>query len=94
MAFGEVCGALLRAGESPASGGFGQVGHDGHDGGSGSERYASASFAKGSQAENLAYPAGSPVGNHTCDPGMKHDLGYGFPQSKLSNFFLFWYKND
>ena len=78
MAFGEVCGALLRAGESPASGGFGQVGHDGHDGGSGSERYASASFAKGSQAENLAYPAGSPVGNHTCDPGMKHDLTLHF----------------
>ena len=33
-----MCGALLRAGASEASGGFGHVGHGGHDGGIGSER--------------------------------------------------------
>ena len=34
----EVFGALLRAGASEASGGFGHVGHGGNDGGIGSER--------------------------------------------------------
>ena len=74
MAFGEVCGTLLRAGASAASGGFGHVGHGGHDGGIGSERRLTGSFVGGPQADVCLASERWPVGSHFCDPGMKRDL--------------------
>ena len=47
----DLYGALLRAGASEASGGFGHVGHGGNDGGIGSERRSVGSFVRRPQAD-------------------------------------------
>ena len=70
----DLYGALLRAGASEASGGFGHVGHGGHDGGIGSERRSVGSFVRGPQADVCLASERWPVGSHGCDPGMKRDL--------------------
>ena len=75
MAFAEVCGTLLRAGASEASGGFGHVGHGGHDGGIGSERRSVGSFVRRPQADVCLARERWPVASHCCDPGMNRDLG-------------------
>ena len=74
MAFAEVCGTLLRAGASEASGGFGHVGHGGHDGGIGSERRSVGSFVRRPQADVCLARERWPVASHCCDPGMKRAL--------------------
>lgn len=74
MAFAEVCGTLLRAGASEASGGFGHVGHGGHDGGIGSERRSVGSFVRRPQADVCLARERWPVASHCCDPGMNRDL--------------------
>ena len=74
MAFAEVCGTLLRAGASEASGGFGHVGHGGHDGGIGSERRSVGSFVRRPQADVCLARERWPVASHCCDPGMNRDI--------------------